>query len=94
MPSNPGLGDAVQGAEDILFLPGDDEAFLNSVHKQGLAELEPGNVAIQIGRIFRARRARLLVLEKAGTAEEPDRSDRCKGELPRLTYGRLQGALA
>src|SRR5277367_4294493 len=29
------------------------------VHEQGLAELEPGNVAVQIGRIFWARRARL-----------------------------------
>src|SRR3954449_11355421 len=34
-------------------------AFLNSVHEQGLAELEPGNVAMQIGRIFPARSARL-----------------------------------
>ena len=84
-----GLGDALQGAEGVPFLAEDDEAFLNSVHEQGLAELESGNVAIQIGRIFRARRARLLVLEEAGTAEEPDRSDRCKGELPGLTYGRL-----
>ena len=31
----------------------------NSVYERGLAELEPGNVAVQIGRIFRARRARL-----------------------------------
>jgi hypothetical protein len=57
--SNPGLGDAIQGAEGVLFLAEDDEAFLNSVHEQRLAELEPGNVAMQIGRIFRARRARL-----------------------------------
>ena len=42
-----------------LFLAGDDEAFLNSVHEQGLAELESDNVAVQIGRIFRTRRARL-----------------------------------
>jgi hypothetical protein len=59
MPSNPGLGDALQGAEGVLFLAEDDEAFLNSTHEQGLAELEPGNVAMQISRIFRARRARL-----------------------------------
>jgi hypothetical protein len=59
MSSNPSLGDALQGAEGILFLAEDDEAFLNSIHEQGLAELEPGNVAMQISRIFRARRARL-----------------------------------
>jgi hypothetical protein len=59
MLSNPGLGDAIQGAEDVHFLAEDDEAFLNSVHEQGLAELIPGNVAMQIGRIFRARRTRL-----------------------------------
>jgi hypothetical protein len=59
VPSNPGLGDALQGIEGVLFLAEDDEAFLNSVREQGLAELEPGNVAVQIGRIFRARRARL-----------------------------------
>ena len=53
MPSNPGLGDALQGTEGVLFLAEDDEAFLNSVHEQGLAELEPGNVAVQIGWIFR-----------------------------------------
>ena len=47
--SNPGLGDALQSAEGILFLAEDDEAFLNSVHEQELAELEPSNVAIQIG---------------------------------------------
>jgi hypothetical protein len=35
MPSNPGLGDALQGAEGVLFLAEDDEAFLNSVHEQG-----------------------------------------------------------
>jgi hypothetical protein len=44
----------------VSFLAEDDEAFLNSVHEQGFAELEPGNVAVQIGRIFRARRATLL----------------------------------
>ena len=81
MPSNPGLGDALQGAEGILFLAEDDEAFLNSVHEQGLAELEPGNVAMQIGRIFRARRARLpscrcwsrqvLLRSQIGVAGEP-----------------------
>ena len=56
MPSNPGLGDALQGAEGILSLAENDEVFLNSVHKQGLAELKLGNVAVQIGRIFRAIR--------------------------------------
>jgi len=59
VPSNPGLGDALQGTEGVLFLTEDDEAFLNSVREPLLAELEPGNVAVQIGRIFRARRARL-----------------------------------
>jgi hypothetical protein len=54
--SNPGLRDALQGAEGVHFLAEDDEAFLNS---RGLAELEPGNVAMQISRIFRARRAKL-----------------------------------
>ena len=43
----------------VSFLAKGDEAFLNGVHEQGLAELEPGNVAVQIGRIFRVRRARL-----------------------------------
>jgi len=43
----------------VSFLAEDDEAFLNSVHEQGFAEFEPGNVAVQICRIFRARRARL-----------------------------------
>jgi hypothetical protein len=43
----------------VSFLAEDGEAFLKSLHEQGLAELEPGNVAVQIGRIFRARRARL-----------------------------------
>ena len=43
----------------VSFLAGDDEAFVDSVHEQGLAELESGNVAAQIGRIFRDRRARL-----------------------------------
>ena len=46
MLSNPGLGDAIQGAEDVLFLAEDDEAFLNSVHEQELAALKPGNVAM------------------------------------------------
>jgi hypothetical protein len=32
----PGLGDTLQGAEGVLFLGEDDEAFLNSVHEQGL----------------------------------------------------------
>ena len=59
MPSNPGLGDALWGAEGVHFLAEDDEVFLNSVHEQGLAEFDLGNVAMQIGRIFRARRARL-----------------------------------
>jgi hypothetical protein len=59
VPSNPGLGDALQGAEGVLFLAEDDEAFLNSVHQQGLAGLELDNVAMEIGRIFRARRVRL-----------------------------------
>ena len=59
MPSNPGLGDALQSAEGVLFLAEDDEAFLNSVHEQGLAELEPGNVVVQISRIFRPGRARM-----------------------------------
>jgi hypothetical protein len=36
VPSNPGLGDTLQGAEGVLFLAEDDEAFLNSVHEQGL----------------------------------------------------------
>jgi hypothetical protein len=52
VPSKPGLGDALQGTEDVLFLAEDDKAFLNSIHEQGLAELEPGNAAVQIGRIF------------------------------------------
>jgi hypothetical protein len=26
-----------------------------TVHEQGLAELEPGNVAVQVARIFRGR---------------------------------------
>ena len=30
MPSNPGLGDALQSAEGVLFLAEDDEAFLNN----------------------------------------------------------------
>jgi hypothetical protein len=34
--ATPGLGDTLQGAEDVLFLAEDDEAFLNSVHEQGL----------------------------------------------------------
>jgi len=59
VPSNPGLGDALQGAEGILSLAEDDEVFLNSVHKQGLAELKLGNVAVQIGRIFRAIRRQM-----------------------------------
>jgi hypothetical protein len=59
VPSNPGLGDALQGAKGVLFLAKDDETFLNGVHEQGLAELEPSNVAVQVGRIFWARRARL-----------------------------------
>jgi hypothetical protein len=59
VPSNSGLRDALQGAEGVLFLAEDDETFLNGVHEQGLAELEPGNVAVQIGRIFWTRRTRL-----------------------------------
>jgi hypothetical protein len=59
MPGNPGLGDALQSAEGVLFLAEDNEAFLNSVHEQELAELEPGNVTVEIGRIFWARKARL-----------------------------------
>ena len=59
MPGNPGLGDALQGAEVVLFLPEHYEAFLNTVDVLGLAELKPGNVAEQIGRIFWSRRARL-----------------------------------
>ena len=47
MPSNLGLGDALQGAEGVLFLAEDDEAFLKSVDEQALAELEPGNVAMR-----------------------------------------------
>ena len=43
----------------VSFLVEDDEAFVNIVHEQGFAELEPGNVAVRIGRIFRARMARL-----------------------------------
>jgi hypothetical protein len=73
VPGNPGLGDALQVAEGVHFLAEDDEAFLNSVHEQGLAELEPGNVAM------------------AGTAEEPDRCDRCEDELPRLTLVAYRG---
>jgi hypothetical protein len=58
VPSNTGLGNALQDTEGVLFLAEDDEAF-NNVHEQGLSEPEPGNVAAQIGRIFRARSARL-----------------------------------
>ena len=32
MPSNPGLGDALQSAEGVLFLAEDDEVFLNNIH--------------------------------------------------------------
>jgi hypothetical protein len=59
MPGNPGLRDALQSAEGVLFLAEDNEAFLNNIHEQGLAEFELGNVAVEIGRIFWARRARL-----------------------------------
>jgi hypothetical protein len=59
MPSNPSLGDALQGTEGVLFLAEDDEIFLNGVHEQELAELELSNVAVQVGRIFWARRVRL-----------------------------------
>ena len=34
--ATPGLGDTLQGAEGVLFLAEDDEASLNSIHKQGL----------------------------------------------------------
>jgi len=59
VPSNPGLGDTLQGAEGVLFLVEDRYTLLNAVPEQGLAELELRNVAMQIGRIFRGRRARL-----------------------------------
>ena len=59
MSSNLGLGDALQDTEGVYFQAKDDEVFLDSVHEQGLAELEVGNVAMQVGRISRARRARL-----------------------------------
>jgi hypothetical protein len=52
VPSNPGLGDTLQGAEDIPFLVEDRYILLNAVPDRGLAELESGNVAVQIGRIF------------------------------------------
>ena len=45
MRSNPGLGDALQGAKVVLFLPKHYEAFLNSVDELELAELRLGNVA-------------------------------------------------
>jgi hypothetical protein len=35
------------------------DSLLDSFLEQGLAELKSGNVAVQIGRTFRARRARL-----------------------------------
>jgi len=42
----------LQGAEGVHFLAEDDKLFLNTVHEQGLAELEPGNVAVQIRDFF------------------------------------------
>ena len=45
MRSNPGLGDALQGAKVVLFPPKHYEAFLNSVDELELAELRLGNVA-------------------------------------------------
>ena len=50
MSSNPGLGDTLQGVEGILFLVEDSYILLSTVLDQGLAELEPDNVAVQIGR--------------------------------------------
>ena len=46
MPSNPGLGDTLQGAEGVLFLVEDRYTLLNAVPEQGLAELELRNVAM------------------------------------------------
>jgi hypothetical protein len=57
VPSNLGLGDTLQDAKGIPFLV-EDRYILNAIPKQGLAELEPGNVAVQIGRTFRGRKAR------------------------------------
>ena len=57
--SNPGLGHALYGAEAVPFLVEDRHTLPNGVQEQGLTELEPRNVAVQIGRIFRGRRARL-----------------------------------
>ena len=55
MPSNLGLGDTLYGAEGVPFLVEDRYTLLNPVPEQGLAELKPGNVAVQVGGIFRGR---------------------------------------
>jgi hypothetical protein len=55
VPSDTGLGHALEDAEAVPLLI-EDYNLLNDVLEQGLAELEPGNIAVQI---FRARRARL-----------------------------------
>ena len=54
--SDPGLGHALEGAEAVLLLIEDYYNLLNDVLEEGLAELEPGNIAVQI---FRGRRATL-----------------------------------
>jgi len=44
VPSDPGLGHALEGAEAVTFLIEDRHNLLNGVLKGGLAELEPGNI--------------------------------------------------
>jgi hypothetical protein len=50
VPSDTGLGHALEGAQAVPLLIEDHYNLLNDVLKEGLAELEPGNIAVQIFR--------------------------------------------
>ena len=56
VPSDTGLGHALEGTEAVPLLIEDHYNLLNDVLGEGLAELELGNIAVQI---FRGRWARL-----------------------------------
>jgi hypothetical protein len=59
VPSDTGLGHTLEGTEAVPFLIEDHYNLLNGILKEGLAELEPGNIAVQIARIFRVGGVRL-----------------------------------
>jgi hypothetical protein len=46
VPSDPGLGHALEGTEPVPFLIEDGYNLLNDVLEEGLAELEPGNIPL------------------------------------------------